>query len=977
MDYWNLTIIFTSYIFHFLPSLILGCLPNILIYCLSRLVHIIIFYSKCVNFTCILFQNEHNLCRSNQNPDRSLQKCSNNSIEVSKNAIISNCPLQEKTLPISNYNYPDCSKTQLEKAQKCHQIVHNLRTEFDQLSQLTISKTKLSNFFKQEQNYYDWSFGDEKICVQKYHDFPWGPSHEIDFWQELNNLLICLIILVVFSITFRLIQRLIFIKLAKKLNSRLHLRLFENLINKNRVLNSHLSNNPNFPERIRPIELDTVTELSSRLNYIDQIETFTQKSLPKLLRSLSGIAGALIISFVIDYRAILFAVFLVILVQFISKKIFVGRKEHFQNQINLVQRKNSTLFKQFLKFDDWMNYRMNLTTKCRDRIDRHRDLLFSNQGNQDQNLDFETLKIRDLAFFQTNQEKIKENFLAIIRIKSMQKLSYLMVIFLLLGINKFIAAINLLIYGQKNGQTFRFSDQQINYSTFFILIYMKIMLNLQVFDKSLSRTKQVFEKFKKLRGEIDIFEEENKKHADLLEFPEMVKNSPSSLMKMDFRGKIEFRNVYFGLEGKLLLRNASFIIHFDQLTVLFEKGLNEFDGSELESNCSESKDGSNESIVSLIPFSKTSCILRLIVKLYKPDSGKILIDDLPLEDYNLDYLRSKILMISETPLIDVNLSIKDNLLLGVNNLYRSPGLLEAAIVQCCQWAGCYEFIMALPGRFETVLGDEKFENDYSSLIFGELQKLNMARALLKKPNILIIDSNALSQISLTYKNTLYEKLADKNDIMTVIINNNDDYSILEKSDQVILVEDLDNLLSLENDQIICGTHAELLEMDVFGYRQIYEEHNFCRLNYNLMEEEEDNFFNEKFDGDVHPNNIHPTNFDKNQQPTSKESRKFLSTIHIFIQNYIGTYRTIYLCIIITLRLALKFTILHNTLVNIMSILENSSEWTVLQRIYLLKFMGVYLILDPYLTKKQVNVLINLFQEFEVSMVGHWRIEIYN
>ena len=181
MDYWNLTIILASYIFHFLPSLILGCLPNILIYCLSRLVHIIIFYSKCVNFTCILFQNEHNLCRSNRNSDyRSLQnfKCSNNSIEVSKNAIISNCPLQEKTSSTSNYNYPDCSRIQLEKAQKCHQIVNNFRTEFDQLSQLTISKTKLSHFFKQEQNYDDGNLNDEKICVQKYHDLPWGPSHE-------------------------------------------------------------------------------------------------------------------------------------------------------------------------------------------------------------------------------------------------------------------------------------------------------------------------------------------------------------------------------------------------------------------------------------------------------------------------------------------------------------------------------------------------------------------------------------------------------------------------------------------------------------------------------------------------------------------------------------------------------------------------------------------------------------------------------
>ncbi len=122
-----------------------------------------------------------------------------------------------------------------------------------------------------------------------------------------------------------------------------------------------------------------------------------------------------------------------------------------------------------------------------------------------------------------------------------------------------------------------------------------------------------------------------------------------------------------------------------------------------------------------------STIAHMLIKFYQPLAGTVSIDGYDLKDINLDSLRSQIGMVQQHVLLQ-NSSVAENILFG------KPDADLEEIKDAARSAHAHEFITQLPDSYETIIGEQGVK-----LSGGQKQRLSLARALLKKPQILILD----------------------------------------------------------------------------------------------------------------------------------------------------------------------------------------------------------------------------------------------
>ncbi len=122
-----------------------------------------------------------------------------------------------------------------------------------------------------------------------------------------------------------------------------------------------------------------------------------------------------------------------------------------------------------------------------------------------------------------------------------------------------------------------------------------------------------------------------------------------------------------------------------------------------------------------------STIAHMLTKFYQPLSGSVSIDGYDLKDVNLDSLRSQIGLVQQHVLLQ-NSSVAENILFG------KPGANLQEIKDAAGSAHAHEFITGLPDGYDTIIGEQGVK-----LSGGQKQRLSLARALLKKPQILILD----------------------------------------------------------------------------------------------------------------------------------------------------------------------------------------------------------------------------------------------
>ena len=239
------------------------------------------------------------------------------------------------------------------------------------------------------------------------------------------------------------------------------------------------------------------------------------------------------------------------------------------------------------------------------------------------------------------------------------------------------------------------------------------------------------------------------------------------------KGDFEFRNVSFGYSDKKeVLHNISFKVKANT-TVGFV-----------------GKSGSGK-----------STIFSLLEKLYEVPDGKIFIDGIDINELSKDSLRDNISIITQNPYI-FNLSIKDNLLLAKQNVSKDE------MVKACKIACIHDFIENLPEGYDTIIGEGGV-----TLSGGERQRLAIARALIKKTEIILFDE-ATSALD----NETQEK------IQKAIHNLKGTYTMLIIAHRLSTIVNSDIIIMIDKGKIIAsGTHQELMKNSKEYYKLYHAE----------------------------------------------------------------------------------------------------------------------------------------------------------
>jgi ATP-binding cassette, subfamily B, bacterial len=135
-----------------------------------------------------------------------------------------------------------------------------------------------------------------------------------------------------------------------------------------------------------------------------------------------------------------------------------------------------------------------------------------------------------------------------------------------------------------------------------------------------------------------------------------------------------------------------------------------------------------------------STVLSLLLRLYQPSQGTILLDGRNLADYERESLRHNIGVVLQDTLL-FRASIADNIAYGIEQATR------AQIIEAAREANAHEFIVGLPDGYDTIIGERG-----STLSGGQRQRICLARALVKQPSILMLDepTASLDHRSATY-----------------------------------------------------------------------------------------------------------------------------------------------------------------------------------------------------------------------------------
>ena len=259
---------------------------------------------------------------------------------------------------------------------------------------------------------------------------------------------------------------------------------------------------------------------------------------------------------------------------------------------------------------------------------------------------------------------------------------------------------------------------------------------------------------------------------NLLDVEPKVVDAIDAIEINEFKGKIEFRNVYFAYKDEdWILKNVSFVINPKE-TCAF---------------------------VGATGAGKTT-ILSLIVRNYEIQKGQILIDDIDIKKIKVTSLRKAIGQMLQDVFLFSG-TIRTNI-----TLYDDEKYSDEEIIKVCDYVNASSFINKLDkGLDEYVI--ERGEN-FSS---GQRQLLSFARTVLAKPQILILDE-ATANIDTETETLIQESLAKIKNIGTMLIVAHR-LSTIQHSDQIIV---------LNNGEIVeKGTHQELLKHKGLYYK-LYE-----------------------------------------------------------------------------------------------------------------------------------------------------------
>ena len=234
----------------------------------------------------------------------------------------------------------------------------------------------------------------------------------------------------------------------------------------------------------------------------------------------------------------------------------------------------------------------------------------------------------------------------------------------------------------------------------------------------------------------------------------------SKIVQLDkIEGRVEFKNVYFSY-----VNNKKFIEKFNLIA----------------------NPKQNIAIVGKTGAGKTT-IVNLLMRFYEINSGEITIDGVNIQNISKEFLRKNIgIVLQDTKLFTG--TIKENI------SYGSPNATDEEIKQAAKMAYAHEFIERLPYGYNTYIKNQNM------LSPGEIQLINIARVMLTKPPILILDE-ATSNIDIVTENKI-------SNAFNKLIKNSTSFIIAHR---LSTIKNADKIIFIENGNIVEeGTHEQLL-----------------------------------------------------------------------------------------------------------------------------------------------------------------------
>ena len=309
-------------------------------------------------------------------------------------------------------------------------------------------------------------------------------------------------------------------------------------------------------------------------------------------------------------------------------------------------------------------------------------------------------------------------------------------------------------------------EMQVGELTGFLSYVLQILNSLMMISNVFLMLTRAMASGKRI---LDVLDEE----IDLKEDPEATGEIKA--------GEIEFRNVSFKYkkEGKkYVLSNVSFHIEPGQ-TVGIIGGTG----------------------------SAKSTLVQLIPRLYDVTEGEILIDQIPVKQYPLKHLREAVAMVLQKNTLFTG-TIADNLRWGKEDAS------EEELMKACRMACADEFLLQMKDGLSS-----QVEQGGVNLSGGQKQRLCIARALLKRPRILILDDSTSAVDTATeakIREALQDNLADTTNIIIA-----QRITSVMHADQILIMED-----GKLND---CGTHEELLQRNEIYQEIYYSQQEGCGL----------------------------------------------------------------------------------------------------------------------------------------------------